>query len=60
MKTEAFCWHCQQKLMPKKGGGYAFAVVIDQLGNKHRVHKVCLDRCIRVDGVKLYKEADHE
>jgi len=47
MKTEAFCWHCQRKLLPKKGGGYYFASVEDPLGNNHRVHKDCLAESIR-------------
>ena len=46
MKTEAFCWHCQRQLLPKKGGGYYYATVVDPVGNKHRVHKDCLTRTI--------------
>lgn len=57
MKTESFCWHCQRKLLPKKGGGYYFAIVEDPLGHRHRVHKDCLQWSVE-DGNKAI-EVNH-
>lgn len=40
-----FCWHCSKQLMRKKGGFY-YALVEDQDGIQHRVHKDCVDDAI--------------
>lgn len=48
------CWHCLNRLMFKRGGGFIFKEVIDGGGTKHRVHKDCLDKVIG-DGVREVK-----
>ena len=46
MTGPTFCWHCRKKLrMPY------FAVFTDNDGNKHRVHKVCLDDAQETDRI---------
>lgn len=50
------CWHCGRQLMTKKGGGYTFATVKDQIGNISRVHKNCVKKAIG-DGVREVKDA---
>lgn len=45
-----FCWHCSSQLVRVKGG-FLFAIVIDQSGIEHRVHKDCVSRVVG-DGVK--------
>lgn len=45
------CWHCLNRLVFQKGGGFKFALVRDQLGTEHRVHLDCLARAVG-DGVK--------
>lgn len=48
------CWHCLNRLMFKKGGGFIFVEVIDPIGNVHRVHKDCLKHVVG-DGIKEVK-----
>lgn len=50
----SFCWHCMKQLQFKKGGGFYFSTLVDQLGNKHRVHMDCVRHAIG-DGVKELK-----
>lgn len=45
------CWHCLNRLVFKKGGGFNFALVRDRDGTKHRVHHDCVRRVVG-DGVK--------
>jgi hypothetical protein len=45
------CWHCLNRLVYKKGGGFKFDLVVDPLGAEHRVHHHCVDDVIG-DGVK--------
>lgn len=53
-----FCWHCSKDLMWKRGGGErVFALVTDQDGNEHRVHKDCLPDVLG-DGVKVVKQTE--
>lgn len=51
----SFYWHCRKQLQraPGKGKGlFYFRLVIDQIGNEHRVHGDCAKQAA-VDGVKL-------
>lgn len=45
------CWHCLNRLVYKKGGGFKFRLVQDPIGATHRVHLDCLDKVIG-DGIK--------
>lgn len=49
------CWHCLNRLVYAKGGGFKFARVRDPLGGEHRVHHACLSRVIG-DGIKEIKQ----
>ncbi len=44
------CWHCLNRLMYAKGGGFKFLLVRDGGGTEHRVHGQCLPRVLG-DGV---------
>ncbi len=51
----SFCWHCSKQLQRARGKGlglFYFRIVVDQAGNKHRVHADCVEKAIG-DGVKL-------
>jgi hypothetical protein len=45
------CWHCLNRLVYKRGGGFSFALVRDPGGTEHRVHHDCVRRVVG-DGVK--------
>lgn len=45
------CWHCLNRLMYAKGGGFKFVLVRDPIGAEHRVHRDCLERVLG-DGIK--------
>jgi ribosomal protein L32 len=51
----SFCWHCGDALkLPY------YATVTDQLGHKHRVHKICTEdaenECRRITAQEVVKE----
>lgn len=39
-KYPSFCWDCGRKLRTKRGGGFSFAIVVED-GKEHRVHHTC-------------------
>lgn len=47
----SLCWHCLNRLVYAKGGGFRFALV-EQAGVAHRVHLDCVERVVG-DGVRL-------
>lgn len=51
------CWHCLNRLMFKKGGGFTFKLVRDGGGTEHRVHIACLPYAIG-DGVTEVKQKE--
>jgi len=50
------CWHCLNRLVYQKGGGFKFRLVRDPIGNEHRVHFDCLEKVLG-DGVVAVQEA---
>jgi len=42
----SLCWHCLNRLVYKRGGGFIFATVQEVDGSEHRVHKECVRPCI--------------
>ena len=36
-----FCWQCRKKLEKRADGTLIFVVHKDEIGNEHRVHKIC-------------------
>ncbi len=49
------CWHCLNRLMFKKGGGYSYREVTNADGTVHRVHAQCLEAVLG-DGIKEVKQ----
>jgi hypothetical protein len=49
------CWHCLNRLVYRKGGGFNFRLVRDPIGAEHRVHIDCLPKVLG-DGVVEVKE----
>lgn len=45
------CWHCLNRFVYKKGGGFIFEEVVDPIGHVHRVHLDCLKKVLG-DGVR--------
>jgi len=43
------CWHCLNRLVYKKGGGFKFEELVDPIGNTHRVHLDCLKPALESD-----------
>lgn len=44
-----FCWHCMNRLVYRKGGGFKFSTLVDPVGNEHRVHVACLQLALEED-----------